>query len=39
LKKPDVIDLYHDNAVSAEITIETKVVPIQLSNLNDSFGG
>ena len=38
-KGSDVIDLYHENKVSAKITIESKVVPIQQSpKMNDSFG-
>ncbi len=35
----DVIELYHENEVSAQITIESKVEPIQRSStMNDSFG-
>ncbi len=38
-KGSDVIELYHENEVSAEITIESKVVPMQQSStMNDSFG-
>ena len=38
-KGTEVVELFHDNELSAEITVESKVVPIQLPPLNDSFAG